>query len=568
MKSVLVTVGIIFVFVFQNCTRTSFKIKEESNLPMLSSLSNGEGYSGKITFYVGQSDVSLQLPVKAESSDYFSIAPALPDGLSLNPQTGSISGTPKNLTLDYVAYEVSIVRTNGQKTALSLMLGVGNIYFVSAVVDGLGGSDADLTDSKCATAEGLCSLQAALDQSETNTVKTRIVLPAKQYLLGAANLKISSSVELLGSGIGQTVFNGQDVGRVLNIVGKDVTIEKISITHGKVLDPMFGAGIMVNEPGVNLNLIEVELSYNEVVTSLYGGGGIYFNGKVLNIKNSKIHQNRNNSRGGQDIGGGGIYFVASGLNELLVSDTTIEENTAPMGGGVYLLYYVFANHEFHRVNFIRNSSQYEGGAIYAPRGGKLVLSQSVFLSNRSEFRSGGAILWNSGIGGSNGNLQIENTTFSQNLASYGGALSTGGFACSVSPQLIIVRDSTFAENTSSTSNGGGAIHISANCFVELINSIIGFNGGRSCSVDPSGILGARLYNINPDSSCNVVQGAIGENSTSDPLLGPLTQYGNTFAYPLLPGSPAIDSGGSCLPVDQRNQSRLQRGQCDRGAFEK
>ncbi|MFP3853086.1 MAG: choice-of-anchor Q domain-containing protein, partial [Anaerolineales bacterium] len=45
--------------------------------------------------------------------------------------------------------------------------------------------------------------------------------------------------------------------------------------------------------------------------------------------------------------------------------------------------------------------------------------------------------------------------------------------------------------------------------------------------------------------------------------------GNSLSHALLPGSPAIDSGDmdTCLAVDQRNVSRPQGSQCDRGAYE-
>jgi hypothetical protein len=60
------------------------------------------------------------------------------------------------------------------------------------------------------------------------------------------------------------------------------------------------------------------------------------------------------------------------------------------------------------------------------------------------------------------------------------------------------------------------------------------------------------------------------------MVGPLGYYGGaTQSFPLLPGSPAIDSGpeDGCLPVDQRNFARPRDGdddgvpRCDRGAHE-
>jgi hypothetical protein len=53
-------------------------------------------------------------------------------------------------------------------------------------------------------------------------------------------------------------------------------------------------------------------------------------------------------------------------------------------------------------------------------------------------------------------------------------------------------------------------------------------------------------------------------------LGTLDTYGgSTQAFPLLPGSAAIDSGddATCTATDQRGISRLQGTHCDMGAFE-
>ena len=56
----------------------------------------------------------------------------------------------------------------------------------------------------------------------------------------------------------------------------------------------------------------------------------------------------------------------------------------------------------------------------------------------------------------------------------------------------------------------------------------------------------------------------------DARLGPFTDNGGLdSAYPLLPGSPAIDAGqdSSCAPIDEREVTRPMLHHCDMGAYE-
>jgi hypothetical protein len=71
-------------------------------------------------------------------------------------------------------------------------------------------------------------------------------------------------------------------------------------------------------------------------------------------------------------------------------------------------------------------------------------------------------------------------------------------------------------------------------------------------------------------TCGVTDGADGSRIGVDPLLAPLTDYGDGLpTHALLPGSPAIDAGNNatCLATDERGTPRPQGAACDIGAFE-
>jgi hypothetical protein len=90
------------------------------------------------------------------------------------------------------------------------------------------------------------------------------------------------------------------------------------------------------------------------------------------------------------------------------------------------------------------------------------------------------------------------------------------------------------------------------------NTIIADATAPMCFGNPVADLGQNISSF-PDASC---PGAL-----VNPLLGPLAFNGGpTQTHALTPGSPAINAGVNCPPVDQRRFPR-DVGACDIGAFE-
>jgi CSLREA domain-containing protein len=148
---------------------------------------------------------------------------------------------------------------------------------------------------------------------------------------------------------------------------------------------------------------------------------------------------------------------------------------------------------------------------------------------------------------------LTNVTFTGNAApNVDPANSTSGKGGAIwnagSMTLINV---TIANNTAAVSGGGiGGIAPT------LTNTIVANNSPDNCSV----VITAGSNNLQfPGTSCG------GTITTADPLLGPLTGG----VYPLLAGSPAIDTGTNtgCPPTDELGTARPQGAACDIGAFE-
>lgn len=535
---------------------------------------NGDGYGGKLglfSFYQGASDVKVDLASllkqyhNLEGVSQFAVTTPLPSGLSLDSTTGVISGTPTETSNGYLTFNFTSLNSASQTVHFSIDLGVGYVYVVNPIVEGLGNPDNNLTDFICADKNGLCSLQAALDQAAANSVKSRIVVPTKTYVFTTKGIISSANFELLGQGIGKTELSGGDQQQVMSLSGKNVTLRNLSITHGKLADPEFGAGIKYFKPFGQLEIQNVELAFNDAsATSMNGGGGIYFYGDRLIMADSHVHHNKGGGFSGSNIGGGGIY-LASGFGTT-IERTIIEDNSAPYGAGVYV--YLANMTMFVHVTFARNIALDSGGGIWSGTGEPAIIRQSAFIGNRATISEGGAIVWSPAT---QGKLYIENTTFSQNQASQGGAISTDKFICQNSFYPVSLMNVTFAENLATTAGGGGALRMRDYCRLDLINTIITNNGPESCNLngitDKANVTSLG-YNIDSANSCLLGSGT-GDLVNTDPQIAPLTSVNGNWLYPLLLGSPAIDSGSlnPALSIDQRGQARPQNGRGDRGSYE-
>jgi hypothetical protein len=188
---------------------------------------------------------------------------------------------------------------------------------------------------------------------------------------------------------------------------------------------------------------------------------------------------------------------------------------------------------------------------------------------------------------SDSNPTINRTTFIHNVAT---ALGSGGMEnIASSPTLNNV---TFYENSCHDS-GGGMSNLDSS-HPTLINvtmygnsAAVGGGGGMANSTSiptiKNSIIWGNTAPFNPQISSfestplitytDIQGGYAGEgNIDANPILGPLGTYGgSTLVFPLLPGSPAIDSGldeaGNCAATDQRGINRPMVYHCDMGAFE-
>lgn len=236
-----------------------------------------------------------------------------------------------------------------------------------------------------------------------------------------------------------------------------------------------------------------------------------------------------------------------------------------------------------------------GGAIYHIEddfaGGtgedNIEIRESTFTGNYSQHQGGGAWILVRGHG------RIENTTFSENQAATAGTNSIGqGGGLVISGGIIDIVNTTFAWNFATFQ--GGAMHAGGSGdpgrVVTLANSLFYENRLDPTHTNPV-TTRWQGYHTNrplqdggnnlqfPDNKAphwdNTVNNLIVEPASAiliaDPLLGDLGDHGGpTPTRPLAASSPAVDAAGSaaCPATDQRGVLRDQGAACDIGAYER
>ena len=395
-------------------------------------------------------------------------------------------------------------------------------FTVNTEVDAI---DANLGDGVCETetGNGICSLRAAIMESNILPGKETIYIPNGTYTLSltakdplqGGTLIIFDSINLVGAGKRKTIINANELYIPFNIGGlasvSDIT--NLSIVNGKTVSD------------------------------------------VPNIK----------------IGCGGL-IIDSHANVTL-RNSNIANNTADMDAGICN----YGNLNLDGVSVLDNTSlSGDGGGIY--NLGVLNINKSLIANNQvfndSNLGSGGGIL-------NQGELYITNTTLSGNTVQGKGGAIYSPVGDNVTVYPVYLSNVTITKNYSTVSGGGiGSSASTASLSRYFIaNSIIADNSGGNCAVTVTSL----GYNLEDSNSCLFNSGEdttsfINTNAQLDFLAD---NGGETLTHAPLNTSPAVDAGnpdgcrdhaGNLILEDQRGDQRPAVGtsgiaRCDIGAFE-
>ncbi len=303
-------------------------------------------------------------------------------------------------------------------------------------------------------------------------------------------------------------------------------------------------------------------------------GAIYASGGTLDIRESRFE---NNCALLAD------YLLAAGIDRdqtsvdgdgcvnisYTRSEIDGELQTNVDGGAIRLLN--GAQAAIARSTFFNNRATYGGAISTSSRNDRLVISRSSFVGNRAS-DSGGAIgaVWTGG-----GSILVSGSSFVKNSA------KNSGGAIYARENALDIANSTFSENISDYE--GGALHATAGAEVTVTHATFIENRAQSkgdAISNLGGKLSLRNSIIASAGSADDCAGGLdqsvgnlspdrtcGEPLGSDALLDELTA--SPAYYPPLDHSPAVDLAVAefCLAADQLGTARPQGPGCDIGAIE-
>jgi CSLREA domain-containing protein len=221
--------------------------------------------------------------------------------------------------------------------------------------------------------------------------------------------------------------------------GSDLILQNLAVMDGYVGNDN-GAGLYNKGGGLTIDQCDFVGNHFTISDSVhYYGGGIYSEGGILNVFDSRFEDN---GSGDKYSHGGGI---ANKNTTGQIIRTTFQNNSSagcwqgipcshPGGGGYYQS---DSSMTIRDSIFISNTATYGGGGV-TNEWGPLTITNSIFSGNSG--RVGGGI-------SNNGKMTITNCTISGNISDGAG----GGI---FNTRYITITNSTFSDNNAS---GGGGI---------------------------------------------------------------------------------------------------------------
>ncbi|MBR9921522.1 MAG: T9SS type A sorting domain-containing protein [Bacteroidetes bacterium] len=465
-------------------------------------------------------------------------------------------------------------------TCFSLFFGIGSAFAtiipVTTVDDNIAGS-----------------LRLAIQSSSPgDTISFAGLTDGLPLSLSLGEITIDHSLTIMGNGTVNTLIDGDNLGRVFNIVDAGlVTMFDLTIMNGASLTS--GGGIRIQTSEVMLDNVSISDCSAAGLLGSEGGGAIANFGGMLTIMNSTLS---NNAATGLSGSGGAILNGPDG--SLSIMNTEISGNAAVRaGGGIEDNSGDATLIVLTEVTFDANtaaSNPGNGGAVHITGPGDIEISGGAVTNNTASAEGGG--LWNGaglmivtdveisgntasgddpdqgggGIYNLSGTLMIDGTTSITNNTADGMAGSGGGILNDVGASLmisdatlsgnvsvraggaiednsgaattVVITDVTFESNTTGASPGnGGAIHITGDGNIEISGGAVTDN---TASAEGGGLWnGTGLMTI----SGVDIQGNIASGAAADQGGGGVFNAGGTIEISnqtLISGNAADGTAGS------------------------
>lgn len=383
-----------------------------------------------------------------------------------------------------------------------------------------------------------CTSSGSYGSSDT------ITIPAGTYVIPATLPTITEDVVITGAGMGQTVIDGDSDSKIFKADDVTIEISDLKITAYREY------AIIILDSNVDLSNIEVDgtgaINPEQSIT-VSNTSGV---NKTITADNIYMHDiTYSTSR----VIGFAVGENSGATSTVTLSNTTMADISNP-GGSV--------NAFFIGVGGVNQF------------GGTGVMNATVSNTTMHNVTAGGPMSTFGGVSFADGgnattNLTVNNATIT----------GTRGVTGTISP-LVGVKTAAFYAVTAAIGAGEiGAVNIHVSNSL-LADNLTGTTSSNCETVDlTSGFGGAGTgvpviisdgYNISDDATCAGFNQSGDQQNVSNIIstLGPLQNNGgNVPTRALLPGSPAINSGGSVLGVTTDARG-IARNSCPSvGAFQ-
>jgi len=431
--------------------------------------------------------------------------------------------------------------------------------------------DSSPGDGLCHAAIGVCTLRAAIQETNALAGADEIVLAAGTYTLtrsGAdedfavtGDLDVRDSLALRGAGPSRTWIDAADLDRVLDLVpseGATILVQGVTLANGTLpasaVASRRGGGVRIYGP-VWATFDDCRLTGHRATHSQGGYAVAVVDANQVTFTRCEIDENRRTSGSTTEAqtlrfdspwpsywvdrcwihnnDGAGLWTQLDAV--LHVDRSTIEVQGGrgiSSGGDLYLTSSTLAWNQ-------------DGGLQIATFAGLAWLVQSTISWNRTNGAGGGILAFD-------GVLSLSSVTVTANVAD--GDAAGGG-------------------------NGGG-VAIVPGAILRLRHTILGGNSDLSpvgdVHPDCSGAVESEGHNLISNASGCTITGDTGGNIGGvGPGLGPLArQGGSTPVHVPSPTSPVLDAGdddctdvnGTLLQWDQRGYPREIDGDQEQGAY--
>jgi large repetitive protein len=387
-------------------------------------------------------------------------------------------------------------------------------------------------DGRCATRTGVCTLRAAIHETNSLSGADTIQLPAGTYPISrpatqpndirTGDLDVLDELTISGAGSASTIISGGRLDRVFEVSSSGgVSINDVTIRAGS--HPQSGAGIL-NSGNGSLTLLRSVVLNNSAAK--FGGG-------IANAEGGAVQLRPGTRLSGNSAGeaGSAVANLASGT--IAINGVKVTSNSSTLGGAAIVNTGISPNEG--RVNLVRatvasnvaGSGTNPGGGISNSGDGSLRVDGSTISENRSADSGGG--IANPG----RGTVEVVNSKIAGNKSEAdGGGISNAGQG------MLTVASSTFSNNA--TAGDGGGIQSAEKAGVSIIGSSFTGNsaldgGGIHTSGDAGAIVRDTTLSANNASQDG---GGLNNNGTT---VGPLTIERVSFS-----GNQATGDGGGLI----------------------